>query len=258
MGNRISLADQITQCTPFSGGSSGWLDERWTYDTCGDVLTHGYERWTKTVNGVATPKTETYTYGAPRASTQSGTFDTRQRYVGQLGHQTDPETGELIYMQARYYDPTKGGVVSEDPGRHGGNWLTYCEDDPVNGSDPSGCATEPALQWMAQFGAWAIGNLFFVLSIGALEDNLKLAQGFAALSVIFYTVAFIDLPKPTWCTLLAAAAAAVRALPAICMMMKSAEVARFGAGSGVASVAVWASVGYSLAVLGALDSVDSE
>jgi YD repeat-containing protein len=44
-------------------------------------------------------------YGAPRASTQSGTFDTRQRYVGQLGHQTDPETGGLIYMQARYYDP---------------------------------------------------------------------------------------------------------------------------------------------------------
>jgi RHS repeat-associated protein len=62
-------------------------------------------------------------YGAPLASTQSGTFDTRQRYVGQLGHQTDPETGGLIYMQARYYDPGVGRFVSQDPKQCGENCL---------------------------------------------------------------------------------------------------------------------------------------
>jgi RHS repeat-associated protein len=77
-------------------------------------------------------------YGAPRASTQSGTFDTRQRYVGQLGHQTDPETGGLIYMQARYYDPGTGRFISEDPELSGLNWFIYCDDSPINYVDAKG------------------------------------------------------------------------------------------------------------------------
>jgi RHS repeat-associated protein len=77
-------------------------------------------------------------YGAPRASTQSGTFDTRQRYVGQLGHQTDPETGGLIYMQARYYDPGMGRFISEDPKGQGDNWYLYCADDPASHVDTNG------------------------------------------------------------------------------------------------------------------------
>jgi RHS repeat-associated protein len=77
-------------------------------------------------------------YGAPRASTQSGTFDTRQLYVGQLGHQTDPETGGLIYMQQRFYDTSIGRFNSEDPAGHGSNWYTYCNDDPINETDPNG------------------------------------------------------------------------------------------------------------------------
>jgi RHS repeat-associated protein len=51
----------------------------------------------------------------------------------------DAATG-LYYMRARYYDPTIGRFISEDPiGLDGGlNLYAYTENDPVNGSDPFG------------------------------------------------------------------------------------------------------------------------
>ena len=74
-------------------------------------------------------------YGAPRASTQSGTATSSQGYVGQLGHMTDSETGGLIYMQARYYDPTTGRFVSEDPKKNGIDRFIYASCDPVSRVD---------------------------------------------------------------------------------------------------------------------------
>ena len=41
-------------------------------------------------------------------------------------------------MQARYYDPTTGRFISEDPVKDGMNWYIYCANDPVNAWDPSG------------------------------------------------------------------------------------------------------------------------
>jgi len=52
-----------------------------------------------------------------------------------------PETGTgLIYMRARWYDPTLGRFISEDPaGLAGGiNPYTFAGDDPINNSDPTG------------------------------------------------------------------------------------------------------------------------
>ncbi|RYG22443.1 RHS repeat-associated core domain-containing protein [bacterium] len=60
-----------------------------------------------------------------------------QAYVGSLGHRKDDETG-LIYMRARYYDPQVGRFTSQDPALDGGNWFTYCGNDPVNKVDQSG------------------------------------------------------------------------------------------------------------------------
>jgi len=77
-------------------------------------------------------------YGAQRAS--SGTAQSNHRFVGSLGHTSDPSTG-LIYMRARYMDPVTGRFVSEDPAGNGANWFAYCVDNPINTFDKTGLFT---------------------------------------------------------------------------------------------------------------------
>ncbi len=75
-------------------------------------------------------------YGAKRAG-GTGTTTSRQGFVGSLGHVTDSETG-LVYMRARYYDPSVGRFISEDPKGNGNNWFVYCNNNSINAVDPSG------------------------------------------------------------------------------------------------------------------------
>jgi len=56
------------------------------------------------------------------------------RYAGEY---TDSETG-MIYLRARYYDPSLGRFISEDPIKDGLNWYAYCGGNPVMFIDPSG------------------------------------------------------------------------------------------------------------------------
>jgi RHS repeat-associated protein len=44
----------------------------------------------------------------------------------------------LIYFNARYYDPTTGRFLTEDPSRQGSNWYAYCGNNPINMTDPDG------------------------------------------------------------------------------------------------------------------------
>ena len=74
-------------------------------------------------------------WGGVRSGASSG--DPNNRYCANLGHKQDDESG-LIYMRARYYEPSTGRFLSEDPARHGWNWLTYCGSDPVNYVDGDG------------------------------------------------------------------------------------------------------------------------
>ncbi len=55
------------------------------------------------------------------------------------GRELDSETG-LYYYRARYYDPTTGQFLSEDPIRFeaGPNFFRYVDDDPINKIDPFG------------------------------------------------------------------------------------------------------------------------
>jgi RHS repeat-associated protein len=51
----------------------------------------------------------------------------------------DEESG-LYYLQARYYNPGLGKFIQADPLRYGAglNLYDYCENDPINHSDPTG------------------------------------------------------------------------------------------------------------------------
>ena len=59
------------------------------------------------------------------------------RYVGEY---YDEETG-MVYLRARYYDPTIGRFISEDPIRDGYNWYVYCSNNPIRYVDPWGLVT---------------------------------------------------------------------------------------------------------------------
>jgi RHS repeat-associated protein len=56
------------------------------------------------------------------------------RYCGEY---FDKETGS-VYLRARYYDPSIGRFLTEDPSRSGLNWYAYCAGNPIALVDPSG------------------------------------------------------------------------------------------------------------------------
>jgi RHS repeat-associated protein len=67
---------------------------------------------------------------------------------GYTGHVNDPDTG-LVYMQARYYDPSVGRFLSVDPVQPSAgssfnfNRYDYASNNPVNHIDPDGRQVAP-------------------------------------------------------------------------------------------------------------------
>ena len=79
---------------------------------------------------------DTYTYKPFGITTATGTNSNRFRFTGR---EYDPETG-LYYYRARYYDPSIGRFISEDPARlmGGANFYAYVGNNPGNLLDPLG------------------------------------------------------------------------------------------------------------------------
>ncbi len=81
-------------------------------------------------------------WGVTRVGASTGSPD--QRYCATLGHRQDDESG-LTYMRARYYEPTTGRFVSEDPAMDGPNWLVYAENLPTMAFDQGGRNAQAAI-----------------------------------------------------------------------------------------------------------------
>jgi RHS repeat-associated protein len=72
-------------------------------------------------------------YGAP--TIESGTATTNLLYAGQY---TDPNSG-MVYLRARWYDPTTGQFLSVDPlAADTGATYNYAGDNPTDETDPTG------------------------------------------------------------------------------------------------------------------------
>ncbi len=69
--------------------------------------------------------------------------------VGSLGHTSEDETG-LVYIRARWMDPSLGRFISEDRVRDGHNWFVYAGNTPANKLDSNGKED----YWNWEFQMW--------------------------------------------------------------------------------------------------------
>ena len=98
----------------------------YTYNGHGDVI--------QLTNGTGAI-TKQYSYDAFGVEIDKADNDTNPfRYCREY---YDIET-DSVYLRARYYRPTIGRFITEDPIMDGLNWYTYCSYEPVNRIDISG------------------------------------------------------------------------------------------------------------------------
>ncbi|MGV3616617.1 MAG: RHS repeat-associated core domain-containing protein [Fimbriimonas sp.] len=117
-------------------------------------------------------------WGGVRAGATTGAPN--GRYVANLGHVHDDESG-LVYMRARYYEPSHGRFINQDPAREGGNWYGYCSNDPINKIDESGKSENDI---RAAIGL-AVGLLSTSITLGlAMRTHTGLIVGAAGLAFL--------------------------------------------------------------------------
>ena len=88
--------------------------------------------------GAVLAKIDYSTWGLPTVTSSSGYDGTKD--ISYTGKEEDA-TG-LYYFNARYYDPSIGRFITEDPIRSGLNWYAYCGNNPLSFTDPSGFLLE--------------------------------------------------------------------------------------------------------------------
>ena len=122
------------------------------------------------------------------------------------GYYYDSETG-FYYLQSRYYDPEIGRFINADSyastdatGLLSANMFAYCENDPVNGSDPNGeflgtligtvvgatCAAVGALITGGNWKAAAINGAVSGAITGFAADVIVVTGGSAAVVIGVY------------------------------------------------------------------------
>jgi RHS repeat-associated protein len=130
-------------------------------------------------------------WGVTRVGASTGPPD--QRYCANLGHRQDDESG-LTYKRARYYEPTTGRFVSQDPAQDGSNWFVYCSKQPTNGGDPDGTTGIPRASADIAIGLYFLLNFFrgTELSLPSLSRHVMAALGLMAIDRLDRRFAWVD------------------------------------------------------------------
>lgn len=91
------------------------------------------------VSNAAAALAQTYTFNTfGNLMAASGSLTNPYQYAGR---EFDSETG-LLYLRARYYDPTVGRFIGEDPIRFGPNFYNYANNSPLKWIDPLGLSPQ--------------------------------------------------------------------------------------------------------------------
>ena len=153
--------------TTFQRGPAKW----YVYDGLGSVVGEVDPSGNLTSN----PKYDVY--GLVRSN--AGTASSAMGFVGGLGHLSEAGTG-LIYMKARYYDPSLGRFCSQDPGASGSNWFVYCNNNPINCVDANGRNPSFATMLAEDWKMLAV-SLFFRGFYNMALGPWNIAEGRAAM-----------------------------------------------------------------------------
>jgi RHS repeat-associated protein len=122
-------------------------------------------------------------FGVPTSRT--GNTSTQNGFAAGWGYQEDPESG-LKLVGYRYYDSGSGRFVIRDPGQAGGNWYTYCSNNPAGKVDPYGLQElvgplEQLLKPIERFGGRSplMGSEeYFVEGVKFAEEGAKTWRNF--------------------------------------------------------------------------------
>lgn len=150
-----------------SGGQVKW----YVYDGLGSVVSEVDE------SGNSSALRAYDVYGSVRSGDAGASS---HKFVGGLGHASENETG-LIYMRARYMDPSTGRFVSEDPGYNGMNWFAYGSGNPVGNVDPNGKFDVPYL--LPEILGDILGLLGYFLVNKTEEVTLAYVLGIGGLAI---------------------------------------------------------------------------
>jgi len=89
--------------------------------------------------------TDTADYDAfGKVIARTGSSTTQKGFASGYGYLEDGESGYKL-VGHRYYDADSGRFLSRDPAFDGRNWYTYCANDPINYSDPTGLSVVNAV-----------------------------------------------------------------------------------------------------------------
>ena len=86
-----------------------------------------------------------------------------------IGEYFDAESGN-IYLRNRYYAPSTGRFISEDPIRDGTNWYAYANNNPVMYIDPWGL--ESYILYIPEFEREAYEDRQDLIDMGVAEDEI--------------------------------------------------------------------------------------